>query len=250
MPTIQARIKRKPKYSRAERVHGILRMLVLGALVASAIWGWLVIRDPERFPITQVAVEATYQHVEPQALRQIIQPYLQEGFFAVDVSALQEQILQLPWVATADIERVWPAKLVVKIQEQKPVAQWGKQALLNDKGVIFTPPPATMPNDLPHLSGPDQQASMLWQTYLAMVNQLAPLGLSVTKLEQDDRGAYQLQLSDDTWILLGRNDAMKRLTRFVSFYPKIFTSPEQSANKIDLRYDNGIAITWQNGDLS
>jgi len=42
----------------------------------------------------------------------------------VDVDEARARIEALPWVKSAEVRRVWPDKIVVRIQERRPVALW------------------------------------------------------------------------------------------------------------------------------
>ncbi|HBS51955.1 MAG TPA: cell division protein FtsQ, partial [Coxiellaceae bacterium] len=59
------------------------------------------------------------------------------GFFYLNVISMRQQLLKLPWVYEASVQRKWPDTVVVNIIEQKPILQWGKNALVNPEGVVF-----------------------------------------------------------------------------------------------------------------
>jgi cell division protein FtsQ len=224
----------------------LLRIIILIALVVGIYSGWKAIHNPRLFPVKVIKVQASFQHVNQQVLEQTISPYMTASFFGLNVSQLQAQLLQMPWIANAQIQRIWPATIVIKITEQQPVARWGQNSLINSAGEIFTPPATTFPASLPILNGINNQAGIVWQNYQQMSTILAPLKLNIAELDVNAREAIRLVLNSGTEILLGRNDTISHLQRFVNIYPKIFHSAEGNAQTVDLRYDNGLAITWRN----
>jgi cell division protein FtsQ len=48
----------------------------------------------------------------------------------VDVDEARARIETLPWVKSAQVRRIWPNRIVIKIEERRPVARW-----LNDRRV-------------------------------------------------------------------------------------------------------------------
>jgi cell division protein FtsQ len=53
----------------------------------------------------------------------------------VDLPAVRERLLALPWVSTASVERILPDTLIVRISEREPIALWqhNKQFTLIDR---------------------------------------------------------------------------------------------------------------------
>jgi cell division protein FtsQ len=47
---------------------------------------------------------------------------------------------------------------------------------------------------------------------------------------------------------LGRENVIERLLRFKRVYPKLKAMKTQAINSIDLRYTNGMAVAWSQGE--
>ncbi|HVV68691.1 MAG TPA: cell division protein FtsQ/DivIB [Gammaproteobacteria bacterium] len=227
------------------RLYRIFQLLVAIAVLVSLGWGWHLIRDPDQFPIKVVKIQADYQHLDHDAIAQQVLPFVDRGFFNLNPRELTRVLQQSPWVADVDIHRVWPDTVIIKITEQQAVAQWGKQALVNAAGKLFTPPANTFPAKLPILNGADNQLTTLLQYYHDMSAILAPLKLTITELDANDRQALNLTLNNGTKIFLGRTDPLPRLQRFVRVYHEIFATDDTPAESVDLRYDNGISVKWK-----
>src|SRR5438132_13607451 len=80
---------------------------------------YIKISHVEYFPIKNVKIFGV-QHVSHQEIQSIVTPYVDKGFFSVDVDRIKEQIAQLPWVAHVTVSRIWPDKVSIAINERLP----------------------------------------------------------------------------------------------------------------------------------
>jgi cell division protein FtsQ len=240
-----ARTSSAPLPSIGFRIYRALQWLIIVGVVIGLVWGWKFLKDPTQFPVKKVKVEAGYQHLDRQALQQLVIPYVGHSFFDVDVKGLKQSLSQLPWVAEVKVQRVWPDTVVIKVSEQQPAAQFGSQALINAQGQVFTPPVSTFPPNLSVLKGKEDKIAKLWQYYRQLDPVLAPLHLSIAELELNNRQSVSLVLSNGIQLFLGQSQVLFRLQRFVKLYPQIFASASATAESVDLRYENGLTVKWR-----
>lgn len=224
----------------------LFRLCVIVALISALTWGWSMFKDPQFLPIKTVKIIAPYQHVTKKSLESVVMPYVPAGLLSVNADGLQQQLLQIPWVYSASIKRVWPNQLTITITEQQPVAIWNVTSLLNAAGDIFSPPPATFPAGLPLLDGPDGQQALVLQQYQQFGAQLAPFHLTIAHLSLDQRRSWQMVLNNGVVLVLGKEDPTARFNRFIAVYNKVFSNPQQAALRVDMRYSDGFAVQWQN----
>ncbi len=245
---MKSRINALPLKSKQENRNNwyrLARASILLLLLGTVIWAWILVHDPNFMPVKKVEVNATYQHVERQALTAAVTPYvMDQGLFTVNAEALKQTLLQIPWVYGALVQRVWPDTIKIKLTEQTPVAIWNNHSLLNSKANIFTPSLTTFPPGLPHFNGPDDQTALVWQSYQQFNATLAPIGLQITQIDLNPRRSWQLVLNNNTLILLGRTELTERLQRFITAYPKVFAN-NNKAKSVDLRYTAGFAVQWE-----
>lgn len=222
--------------------------LLLTALLAFLAWNIYDFTRPDHAPIKKVKVVATYAHITAQQLQETIKPFLASGFFYINVIRLQNQLMQFPWVHHALVAREWPATLIIKIDEQTPFANWGRVALLNQEGKLFTPAPSTFPQHLPTLSGPEDQITTIIDSYLKMSKLLAQLNFSITEIDLNPQHIWHLTVlaaatpQNKIEILVAEDKAIARLERLTKVYHKILAHHQTPIQLIDLRYNNGIAI--------
>jgi cell division protein FtsQ len=215
------------------------------ALIVGASFGWRWVQKPTSFPIKKINVEGRLLHESPIAIQHIMQTQLTGGFFSLNISAAKQAILAFPWVADVSFRRVWPHTLNVKITEQEAIARFGKKGVLNAEGAVFYPDIKSLPQNLPDLEGPIDQSQSLFNFYNT-ANTLAKLiGFTVVGLQVNAEQSWNLTLSNQVKVILGRQDALSRFKRFVAIYPKIAALSTVPMISVDLRYPNGVAIQYQ-----
>lgn len=216
--------------------------------VCSVIGGqkmWVWMQKPSSFPIKQFHIEGQLTHETPQAVQKIIQTGISGGFFSLSVSPAKAQLLAMPWVSHVSFRRVWPATLNVRIDEHQALARFAKNGVLTTEGYVFYPDANTIPADLPELSGPENQAQNLLSFYQTLTPLAKSLGLTIVALNVNAEQSWDLKLSNQMQVILGRVDALKRFQQFVLIYPKMIASSKQVITLIDLRYPNGVAVQYQ-----
>lgn len=240
--------REKTGASRKQEKKFPLRALVLGvasvALLVMAGWSAQRVSDPDLLPLKSVQVEGRFDHVTSEQLKQVVAPLLTGGFFHVDVDAIQAAAGSLPWVKSASVRRVWPDTVKIKVIEQVAFARWGKTALVNEEGVLFTPGLKTMPDNLPLLSGPRDSEAQLVQQLVSMNELLQPLGLTIKHMILNQRRSWQLTLDNGIDVVLGRKDSLQRMQRFIQVYPTRLAEEVAHIKHVDMRYNNGFAVRW------
>ena len=223
-------------------ITGLLLIVMLVAIVSLAKHG---LSDPYRFPLEVVEVKGDFRYLDKQQLQGAVAAHVDGGFFAVDVNAIRTVAEQLPWVYKARVRRVWPATLQIFIEEQQVIAQWGEQGYLNRYGEPFFPEQLNTALKLPALAGPEGHELRVLENYRRVTRTLAPLGITVARMELDSRRAWHLQVGEGVLLELGRVDTRERLQRFISAYPTVFAERIEHLKRVDLRYSNGFSVDWQ-----
>lgn len=233
---------------------------LLALLLSAAVW---VARLPY-FAIHTVLIEGMDQEalvaVTPSAVDATIAGRLQGNFFTIDLDASRELIEKAPWVRRAQVRRVWPNTLQVKIEEQQPLAYWNESDMINTWGEPFAANEAVLEDNtfLPQLTGPVNSERLVVQRYAEVAQWLSPLGLSIQQLNLSPRYAWEVVLSDGIRLHLGRDPAADiadfhgtsgamrfaaRLERFVQAWPTLLKRLDgRILESADLRYSNGFAI--------
>lgn len=238
--------KRKPVISWRRFSGGLLGI----SLLSAALWGGAQLLSPETLPVTTVRVENRLQHLDREVLRRAVVAHAREGFLRVNVAAIQKELEALSWVATASVRRSWPDMLIVRVQEQQPVARWSDGGLLNPEGERFAVAETASWQSLPLLQGPKETEKAVMNAYQAMQQELVPLELQIVELNMDQRRAWSVRLDNGLQLRLGRSDTRSRLQRFANVYARVLQPRLASIDSVDLRYTNGFAVRWREGNAA
>lgn len=218
----------------------LIRVTVIAAVCIGLIGlGWAFDR-----PIAAVEVGGTFQRVSPADIEQAIAPFRGMGFLTGDLEALRGALEDIPWVDSARVERAWPNGVRAFVTEHVAAARWRERGLLNARGELFMRDAQHVPAELPLLEGPDGAERQVAQLYLDTSAKLAPIGLRLTRVSLDARGAWELALSNNVTVRLGRQDVYHRLDRFVRAASPVVAARSSEVAYVDMRYSNGFAVGW------
>lgn len=220
-------------------------ILPLSILTGGAILLVTLSKDPARFPLHAIEIRGDVKHLNTTELQRVVSEHMKQGFFWLNVNAVQKSIAALPWVAFAEVQRVWPDRIRVSVTEQVPQGIWNEVGILSTEGTIFYPELSSLPATLPHFNGPEARGSEMLQQYFAFLEMLSPLGLSVSELNISPDGTWKISLDNGIAIILGKAALNERLGRFVLVYPSSLMGQKSQITYLDLRYTNGFAIGWK-----
>ncbi|SDL88104.1 cell division protein FtsQ [Franzmannia pantelleriensis] len=218
---------------------GLMLFLVLLVAGGRALWLWL-----DR-PVERVSISGELRHVSAGYLREELAPLIQgHTWLSVDLGELRRAARDVDWLAEVRVSREWPDALSFDLVEQVPVARWNDDFLLNPEGEPFAFGPVSPPGDLADLAGPTGSGPVVLTYYHDLSARLDTLGLTITQLRLEARGAWRLQLDDGAWVMLGRNDRDARLARLSAAWQRQLGAQASHIRYIDLRYPNGVAVAW------
>lgn len=232
----------KPDFSPLKRLVWPVLLLVLGVAAYEGAQRALPYIDR---PISKVSVDGELSYISQQAVQQRIAPYIQASFLQINLSGMRQELEQMPWIAHAEVRRVWPDQIMIRLEEQLPVARWGDEALLNNAGHAFAPRESANYQHLPRLAGPQRAQRQVMQQYQVLSQMLRPLGFSIIALEMRERGSWYLRTAQGIDLLLGRDHIVDKMRRFAAIYEKALKAQQPNIARIDLRYPNGLAVAWR-----
>ncbi|HBX57483.1 cell division protein FtsQ/DivIB [Pseudomonas sp. UBA2684] len=232
----------KPNFGVLKRLTWPLLLIVLGFGAYELAQRLLPYADR---PIARISVEGDLSYISQQAVQQRIAPFVSASFFSVDLLGMRRELEQMPWIASAEVRRVWPDQVLVRLEEQLPIARWGDEALLNNQGQAFAPDQLVHYQHLPQLYGPKRAQQEVMQQYQVLSQMLRPMGFSVARLELRERGSWFLSTAQGIELLLGRDHLVEKMRRFTAIYGKALKEQQTNIARIDLRYANGLAVAWR-----
>ncbi|MHB0774334.1 cell division protein FtsQ/DivIB [Halomonas sp. WWR20] len=219
---------------------GLILIAVLLGAGGRALWLWL-----DR-PIERVSISGELHYVSAAYLQQHLAPLVSgESWLSVNLGEVRRRARDIEWLSEVRVSREWPNTLRFELFEQVPVARWNDDALLNPRGEAFLAGPVTrLDQRMADLSGPEGSGPEVLAYLDTLRNRLDELGLSVTQLRLEARGAWRFQVNDGVWVMLGRNDRDARLARFNVAWQRQLGNQASQIRYIDLRYPNGVAVAW------
>ena len=250
--------------SRSGWVVGIVFAVLLGFV-------FLFIADrlfhPHKFRIEEVEVRGQLNHVDGQQVKEVVERVLDGNYFSASLDGIERKIKDMSWVFDASVRRQWPSKLIVEIDEVQPIAKWGEAEWLNSNGELVRREP--WDGNLPLLAGPVSMQEMVWNAFQEWHGMFAAHGLSLDRLEFDERELWYLTLSltalaldrnaivseqenyepshaAEVTMIVDNSDATARIKRLIDALNTQLIAEFPGMKSIDLRYPNGFAINWIN----
>ncbi|MGI9307676.1 MAG: cell division protein FtsQ/DivIB [Gammaproteobacteria bacterium] len=219
-------------------VYAAVLLGVLGVTYEGTMW--LMDR-----PIDAIVVQGAFERVPAVRVESALVDHLHQGFLSVNLNILRQKVEALPWVERATVRRKWPAQILVSVFEEQAVARWGDDGLLNTYGHLFVDHATHIPVELPRLQGPDGTQEVVVHRYADLQKKLAQRGLSAISLELDQRGAWQLEISNGMSVRFGAFSIDQRINRFFRAFDPVIAPVGEHVSYVDMRYTNGFAIGWK-----
>ena len=196
-------------------------------------------------PVRRIDLAGPFQRVSALDVEQVVRAELKGGFVTANLDGLQRAIEALPWVDHARVQRRWPDALAVQVTEQAAAARWGETGLLNARGELFLKDARHVPPELPRLSGPDGAERQVAELLFELQPRLLEIGLRISALRLDPRGAWELDLANGVSVRLGRRQLQERVERFLKVGAPVVAGRPNDIAFLDMRYSNGFTVGWR-----
>ena len=224
----------------------LFALVALALLAAAVLWA---ARHP-LFSIRAIRVEGDVTRNSVATIRANAAPKLAGNFFTTQLAADQRAFEAVPWVRKAEVRRVWPGKLVVRLEEHRAVALWGFEdaddKLVNSFGEVFEANVGDVEDDkLPTLSGPPGSSAAMLKLLQSLQPLFAKLGTQIDTLRLSGRGSWQADLESGAEVLLGRgthDELVASTQRFVGTVQPMLARYQRRMDYADLRHHNGYAL--------
>lgn len=225
---------------------GIFALATLALAAAAVLW---LARTPW-FAIRSIQVEGELQRITTETLRANAAPRLAGGFFSTDLAKARSAFEAVPWVRRASVRRVWPDRLVVRIEEHRAAALWQgderDDRLVNSQGEVFSANVGDVEDEaLPAFSGPEGSAAAVLALYRRLLPVLRAYDMEVEQLQQSSRGSWRVLLDSGATLELGRgndDEVAARTQRFARTLSQVTTRYRAALEYADLRHADGYAV--------
>jgi len=220
-----------------------------GTVLLGAGAAWFA-RQPV-FAFRSIRLEGEVTRNSAATIRANAAPRLAGNYFTLDLQAARRAFESVPWVRHVVVQRVFPNRLVVRMEEHHPVAVWkgdeGNDRLVNSYGEVFEANLGDVDEDnLPEFAGNDDAAAAsVLAMYRRLLPVLKPLDLAPTRVALSDRGSWQLELDNGAEVELGRgsdDEVVARVGRFVRTVTQVSARQRRGWDHADLRHADGYAL--------
>ena len=239
--------------------------LIVGALTVAVILGatlfavhmaeQFLISD-SRFALVGPGDDSTLEiggaaHVSRPVIEKIFADDEGVSVYLIPLAERRDAIREVAWIRQASVARVWPNRVIVRVQERTPVAfvrlNASRFGLIDGEGVIL--PPATDRFKLPVLAGikssdPIAQRRQGVQRMLHLTAELGDATANISEIDVSDGDNLKVSQPYDgrfLTLLLGDRNFKARYGNFLSHYSQI-QQRLPGAAVLDLRLEDRITV--------
>jgi len=246
----RARVKSRSQRPAATVFVRSLRTFAIMSLACGTVAGSVLMFDQLNRPLTRVMIGGDFKYLNQNQVVEMLSDEIKGGFLSVDLNHVRQVIENHPWVDQAVVRRRWPSILEIEVAEEIPIARWGEMGFLNYRGKQLEVSSRMHTGKLPLLFSPLASSEQMMRQYQAFSQQLLPAGLRIERLDNDASGAWRVDTSAAIQLILGRDQVLQKLRRFVTVWDSGLRAHSASIERVDLRYPNGLAVGWKGPTLS
>ncbi len=248
-------VKRKPA-KKSFSFKPLLRVLKLtlvmssiaGMLSVSVYYGGQAVKQFLAKPIASIVVNGQFAYLAKDEVSALISENIQKSFIRENLDSMRQNLEANPWVDNVNLRRQWPDILHVTIEEQKPIARWGKKGFVNYRGELIHVEDRGFIEHLPILRGNDGSAMLVMKQYQLLSQSISEYGLKVLELGKSEIGVWTIDLDNGWRLLAGRTDIIKKVQRLMKILAQKKIDRQDQIKVIDMRYENGLAIQWKEAE--
>lgn len=223
---------------------------VLMIIVGAALGIQAALNNPENLTINQVDIQGEFKFIKDVELRNSIEQHTQTNLYLLDTEALKADLETQPWIRFVSLRKAWPDQLIIMVEEQRPIAFWGRERLMNKFGELFTADLPSMRGIFPLLYSPEDKGREMGERYIQVRKWLEGLPLELTELTEDESGSWRMKIKDGPEVLIGNTDQERRIQRFKVGFTRDLADKISKIRRLDLRYTNGFAVEWKQTPIS
>lgn len=216
-------------------------VLVVSLVVSFLVGSGYFIRTALDREISDVEYVASFDYVKKEEVNALIAPYFPSTFFQMDVDAIRQAVEDHALIRKASVVKNWNGPLIIKWQEELPVARWREHDLLSQEGNIL--PIEINDRDLPLLDGPEDQAKDVMTQFQLFSAWAKQHQLGIHGLQKTSAG-WHIDVVQGFEIIIGLDDTLEALKRLDRGLQALMPTIE-NVSKIDMRYNQGFAVAWK-----
>lgn len=193
-------------------------------------------------PVRGFVIQGDLSELERDELQATLSGAVLDGILSTSLDGIVSRVQGLHWAKDISVRRAWPDKFVVTLHKAAPVARWGDTQYVSAYGDLLELPDVYpgLPHFMVEVSNPQEAM----QTYRLLDQIAARESLAISRLIQNGQGEWSVELSRGPKVLLGGQQINERMHRFLLVYRRVLNDAEESAEYVDARYANGVAVRY------
>jgi cell division septal protein FtsQ len=189
------------------------------------------------FPIDEVKIISSEKNHNENKLDRLISSLYGNDLLLMDIDIIQKKIMSDDQIRYAEIKKLFPSTLEIRIFHHKPIAQYGNKILTSNGSLIDHPKDK---NRLPIIIDHYNDATFARDIFMFSTEQLDLINLNIDKIE-----IYQslIRIYTGSLVLISdKSNFKKNIKRLTLSFDEIHKVYGKKATSIDMRYSNGFAI--------
>ena len=189
------------------------------------------------FPIDEVKIISSEKNHNENKLDSLIRSLYGNDLLLMDIDIIQKKIMSDDQIRYAEIKKLFPSTLEIRIFHHKPIAQYGNKIFTSNGSLIDHPKDK---NRLPIIIDHYNDATFARDIFMFSTEQLDLINLNIDKIE-----IYQslIRIYTGSLVLISdKSNFKKNIKRLTLSFDEIHKVYGKKVSTIDMRYSNGFAI--------
>tara|TARA_B100001093_G_scaffold31966_1_gene27627 strand:- start:222 stop:917 length:696 start_codon:yes stop_codon:yes gene_type:complete len=198
------------------------------------------------FPINHITLGQKALNVNESDIFKIAESYLKnKSFFNINMDYLKNSIEKVDWVRNANIRRSYPNKVIIFIEEYKPVAVWNNDFYISENGNIFSA--NKIEKKLPKLSSFANRNIIIFEYFSLISDGILnnKINEKIYQIKEDEIRSLTVSFASNIAVKFGSQNIKERIDIFLKVYKTLNSSDLKKIRYIDMRYSNGFSIGWK-----
>jgi cell division septal protein FtsQ len=235
-------------------IRRITAVLIVGAVIVGAMYGYTYLTTSESFSVTAVEFDGL-SRVQDGSLERVLADLVGSNLFLAPLESYEARLEMHPRVASARLRRVLPDRVVCSVEEREPVALVFTDRYLEvaDDAMVMEDDEYTALLDLPVITGLSSGEAIPGEISDSprLRRALDALRLcrehggnfaaTISEVSVGNEGVSILSLERGPVLVLGEGDYERRLRKYFMLKDTIGTR-DGDVRRIDLRFEDQVVL--------
>lgn len=223
-------------------------VVAVGLLLSGGYFVTNSVNNMLNVAVDSVEVKGVLRYESAQDIQKLMDEYLLKGYVQADLKELQQALIDRPWIKNALLKRKLSNVLQVELEEQTVAAVWNDEYLVNEQGQLFKP------EVIPPISGLVRFESKKHEEVLTVYQKLKESFQNeswvISSLVIKSDSYVMAELDQQTLVVFQLDDLPTQIKHLQTVVAQGLQGDIYKAQRIDLRYSNGVAVALKEEKLA